>query len=136
MHTREKGNEIESVVQDWLSAKGYAFIQHNYVQRIGEIDLIFSDPEGCIVFVEVRYRRSQRYGGPLASITWRKKKKLVRTANSWLQRHTSGDSRARIDVVAVSPSSSLTSTELSNETGTGEHFQDYYFQWIQNAIEE
>jgi len=134
MHTRQIGNEIESVVQDWFKAKGYTFLQKNYVQRVGEIDLIFSDPEGCIVFVEVRFRRSQKFGGALSSVTWQKRRKLVRTANSWLQRHTTGDPKARIDVVAVSPGTSVRCDESID--AKGEHFQHYYFQWIQNAIEE
>ena len=55
-----------------------------------------------IVFVEVRYRASSRWGDGLASITATKRRKLTRAASSWLQRN-SRFKRApcRFDVVAV-----------------------------------
>ena len=56
-----------------------------------------------IVFVEVRYRASSRWGDGLASITAAKQRKLTRAASSWLQRNPRfRQAPCRFDVVAVS----------------------------------
>jgi len=70
-----------------------------------------------LVFVEVRFRRSQRYGGALASISHGKKTRLRAAAEHYLQRfHRKGDRPCRFDVVA--PDSASRSK----------------FTWIQNAF--
>ncbi len=54
-----------------------------------------------IVFVEVRYRASNAYGGPRASIDTGKRQRLLRSAADYLRRQRLGDRPARFDVVAV-----------------------------------
>ncbi len=52
----------------WLEGRGLRFIAANARERGGEIDLIMRD--GTVtVFIEVRYRRSARYGDAAASVT-------------------------------------------------------------------
>lgn len=58
-------------------------IERNYRSRYGEIDLIAQDG-ATVVFVEVRARRSNRFGGAAASITAAKRDKLTRTALAYL----------------------------------------------------
>ena len=58
-------------------------LQRNYRGRFGEIDLIMQDGK-VLVFVEVRARASQRFGGALASIDGHKRDKLTRTAQQYL----------------------------------------------------
>ena len=55
-----------------------------------------------IVFIEVRYRQSSRYGGAAASVTWAKQQKLLHTAQLWLARHNGSFDTVdcRFDVVA------------------------------------
>jgi putative endonuclease len=78
-------------------------IRSNYRCRRGEIDLIMQDDE-YLVFVEVRFRSSQRYGGALASIGQRKKARLRTAATHYLQRfHPYGDRPCRFDVVIPDP---------------------------------
>lgn len=70
-----------------------------------------------LVFVEVRYRRSNRYGGASASIDYVKQAKLKATAEHYLQRvHVDPDQRCRFDVVLIGPS------------------VDAGCEWIQNAF--
>lgn len=58
-----------------------------------------------VVFVEVRYRASDRWGGAAASITAKKQRRLVNAASSYLQRHPEfKGAPCRFDVVAVSGS--------------------------------
>jgi putative endonuclease len=64
----EAGRIGESIAAEYLRLIGLQLVGRNL--RVGqkEIDLIARDGE-CLVFVEVRLRRSQRYGGALASVT-------------------------------------------------------------------
>jgi putative endonuclease len=66
------------------------------------LDLVFREG-GTVVFVEVRYRTSNRFGDGLASVTARKQRRLINAAASWLQQNP-GLSRlpCRFDVVSVS----------------------------------
>jgi len=60
-----------------------------------------------IVFVEVRYRASSRFGDGLASVTVRKQRRLINAAASWLKQNPGLSSLpCRFDVVAVSGSGS------------------------------
>lgn len=55
-----------------------------------------------LVFVEVRFRGSSRFGGAVASIDKRKQAKLRATAEHYLQRtHQTGDRPCRFDVVVL-----------------------------------
>ena len=74
-------------------------IHSNYRCRCGEIDPVMKDEEQ-IVFVEVRYRGGQRYGGALASVGPRKISRLRRSASHYLQRFDpAGKQPCRFDVV-------------------------------------
>ena len=59
--------------------RGLAIVGRNFRTRAGEIDLIARDG-ATLVFVEVRMRRSQRFGGALESITAAKRARLVMAA--------------------------------------------------------
>ncbi len=68
---------------------------------MGELDLIFSEL-GTIVFVEVRFRQSNSYGGALASVTPSKQQKLIKTALYYLKQSKRGfDHPIRFDVVSI-----------------------------------
>lgn len=129
MQKRQQGDLAESLAKSWLQHHGYRFITQNFNRRVGEIDLIFEHPDRtCIVFVEVRFRSCQHYGGAVASVDWKKQRKLVRAANAWLQSHASSRTAARIDVLAV---------QTANEnTPSSRRWHDHELTWIVNAIEE
>jgi len=67
-----------------------------------------------LVFVEVRYRRSERFGGAVASIDRRKQARLIAAAGFYLQRHPT-DLPCRFDVVAIGADDGI--------------------QWLQNAFD-
>lgn len=99
-----KGRDAESRARRYLESRGLTFIEANYRCRPGEIDLIMDD-RSTIVFIEVRYRKDQRYGGALESIDIRKQRKLRAAAQHYLQRrHGTVEVPCRIDVVLVSGS--------------------------------
>ncbi|EPD6200709.1 YraN family protein [Enterobacter hormaechei] len=83
---KQTGDAWELKARRWLEGKGLRFVAANVRGRGGEIDLIMKDGQ-TIVFVEVRYRQSSRFGGAAASVTLAKQQKLLQTAHLWLARH-------------------------------------------------
>ena len=81
--------------------RGLRPVARNYRCRGGEIDLIMLDRK-CLVFIEVRYRRSAAFTAAALSVDGRKQSKLVRTAALFLSRNpVYGNLPARFDVVAI-----------------------------------
>lgn len=89
----------------YLQANGLCLVQRNYRIRSGEIDLIMRDDQ-VLVFVEVRYRKTQRYGGALQSIDPRKQARIIRTAQHYLQ-YRAPNAPVRFDVIAVEGDNSI-----------------------------
>ncbi|MEN6356602.1 MAG: YraN family protein [Armatimonadota bacterium] len=96
-----KGRSAEIAAAAELGSRGYRIIASNYRCRQGEIDLITRDGD-CLVFVEVRCRRTDEYGTPAESVTLAKQQKLIITARHYLQESNLGDCECRFDVVEVS----------------------------------
>ncbi len=94
-----RGVSTEQLACEHLQASGLHLLHQNYRLKMGEIDLIMRDGD-IIVFVEVRYRKTSRYGGALLSIDPRKQARIIRTAQHYLQ-YRAPNAQARFDVVAV-----------------------------------
>jgi putative endonuclease len=77
------GADAETLAAQFLVAKGMTIVARNVRSRFGEIDLVARDG-ATLVFVEVRLRRSQAFGGAAASITRAKQSKLVAAARLYL----------------------------------------------------
>lgn len=99
--TTAQGRIAEDQACAYLQAQGLVLIERNYQQRGGEIDLIFYDHD-YLVFVEVRFRRCNDFGGALSSIDLRKQQRLIRTATHYLMQHAV-TKPVRFDVVALTP---------------------------------
>lgn len=88
MNTRHLGKLGEKYIENFLSAKNYQIIVTNYHARIGEIDIIALDRENPakiqLVFIEVKTRKNTLFGGPLETITYQKKQKLIKTTLHFL----------------------------------------------------
>ena len=61
------GEQHERQAEALLIAAGLVLVARNWRCRLGEIDLIMKDG-ATLVFVEVRKRGSERFGGAIASI--------------------------------------------------------------------
>jgi len=94
------GQQAEQLAKSYLLQHGLIFITQNYYCRRGEIDLIMQD-EHTLIFVEVRYRKSSKFGSALESVDRRKQAKLIVTAEHYLQQNTSAFSSYRFDVIAI-----------------------------------
>ncbi len=76
-------------------------ITRNFNTRYGEIDLIMRDKDS-LVFVEVRYRKHSGFVDGATSVTFSKQKKLIRTAEYYLQKNSvSIDTPARFDIISI-----------------------------------
>jgi ribonuclease HII len=107
----EVGRLGERVAARHLEEQGYVVCEMNYRCGAGEIDIVALDG-ACLTFVEVRTRRSRRFGLPEESITVGKKRKLIEVAETYLQEHPSVDADWRIDVVSVQMSRQGTVRQL------------------------
>ena len=79
----ERGREAEDLAAAFLARAGLKLVARNYRCRFGEIDLVMRDGS-TLVFVEVRMRSYDRYGGAAASITATKRAKLLRAARHYI----------------------------------------------------
>ena len=87
--TKQQGDRAEDDALKLLQQAGLRLLERNYRtpgRGGGEIDLIMREPDGTVVFVEVRQRRNARHGGALASVTSVKQRRLVFAARHYLLR--------------------------------------------------
>lgn len=80
-----RGAAAEALAAQFLQARGIRIVERNYRCRGGEIDIIAREGS-TLVFVEVRLRRGNAFGGAAASITPAKRKRLSFAARHYLGR--------------------------------------------------
>jgi putative endonuclease len=115
---KQIGQAAENAACRFLQTHGLRLVARNYACKLGEIDLIMLDQQ-TLVFIEVRYRHNLHYGSSAESVTFAKQRKLVKTAQYYLQRHTATKHTAcRFDVVAL--------TQLALKPG---------IEWIKDAFQ-
>src|SRR5437879_12187458 len=94
------GAEGERVASRFLEARGYRILERNYRTRRGEIDLIAEDGR-ILVFVEVKVRLDDRFGGPAAAISRAKQARIARLAQQSLAWRRVGDRTGRVAGVRI-----------------------------------
>jgi len=97
---REVGANYEKIAGEYLILQGYEIIEYNFYSRIGEIDIV-AKHNGCLVFVEVKYRENQEKGHPLEAISLKKQRSISKCAFYYLQRFGLQDVPVRFDVVGI-----------------------------------
>ncbi|MEI7447644.1 MAG: YraN family protein [Burkholderiales bacterium] len=99
---QREGAEAEARAEAFLVERGLVPVERNVRFRGGEIDLVMRDGAHW-VFVEVRARRSARWGGAAASVDARKRQRLALAANLFLLRRFGQRAwpPCRFDVVAI-----------------------------------
>lgn len=90
----------EALAVKHLKARGCKILAQNYRARRGEIDLIAQDG-AFTVFVEVKTRRSLKFGVPQAAVTWQKQRQISKVALAYLQSQNLLDAPCRFDVIAI-----------------------------------
>jgi putative endonuclease len=80
------GHLSEQYARNWLGKQGLKLVIANYRCKLGELDLVMLH-KGCLVVVEVRYRKSAAFGGGLESITRQKRLRISRATADFLKHH-------------------------------------------------
>ena len=83
-----------------LKNNGYHILVQNYRAFRGEIDLVVKDGDS-IVFVEVKTRRSLKFGLPQEAVTPRKQQQISKIALAYLQERNLLETPCRFDVIAI-----------------------------------
>lgn len=100
-NSRQIGLDKEKLAAAYLIDLGYAVLTTNFRSRFGEIDIVAMD-NGELVFIEVKYRSSERYGSPFDAVDFHKQKKICRTALAYLMlNHIKDDVPLRFDVIGI-----------------------------------
>ena len=97
---RSRGVEGERAAVRFLKRRGYRIVASNYRTKLGEIDLI-ADDGGTLVFVEVKWRANDAFGGPAADITPAKQARLARLAEQYLVARRLQERPCRFDAVLI-----------------------------------
>jgi putative endonuclease len=97
---KQTGRQGEELAATYLVERGYTIVQRNWRCPLGELDII-AEAQQTLVFVEVRTRRSHRFGLAEESITPAKQARLIELAQSYLQAAVGPDRSWRIDVITI-----------------------------------
>ena len=102
MSTKEIGKWYEIVAREYIKSNGGRILDANFRAKSGEIDIIAGDGE-YLCFIEVKYRKDAKYGGPEAAVSLSKQKKICKTSLFYLLCHSlSEDIPIRYDVISIS----------------------------------
>ena len=121
----ELGKAGEKFAADFYRARGAQVIAANVHYRVGELDLVVREPDGTIVFCEVKTRATRNFGVAEA-VTPRKLKRLRKAAAQWLTARRSTTqplSKVRFDVLGL----------VSTGAEKGETFDVEYFQGVDHG---
>ena len=103
--TQQVGDAAESAALQYLTAQGLKLIVRNFRspgRGGGEIDIIMQEPDGTVVFVEVRLRSSSRHGGAAASVGRTKQRRIIFAARHYVSR-LAQEPPCRFDVLVKEP---------------------------------
>jgi putative endonuclease len=95
-----KGRKGERIACRFLLKQGFDILARRYRSRSGELDIIAYEGD-TLVFVEVKTRRSSKFGEPWEFVDWQKQQILRRTAEDFIADHDLGQYAYRFDIVSV-----------------------------------
>lgn len=95
------GQQAERKAKNLLRSNGYQILTTNFSCKSGEIDIIALNQQ-VLVFVEVRLRHSEEFGGAIESVTLNKQKRIIRAAKQYLlvNYRSQPEPQCRFDVIA------------------------------------
>lgn len=111
VNTRKIGTFYEDAACEYLRKQNIRIIERNFRCRQGEVDIIGRQKD-CVIFFEVKYRRSDSFGEALAAVPFQKQKKICKCADYYCMTHP-WISCIRYDVIGIT---------------------DTRIEWVQNAF--
>ena len=123
------GQWAEQQARILLELENYQYVEQNYHSRYGEIDLIVRLGME-LVFVEVKARSAGSYATACEVITESQQRKIIKTAQIFLQKHPNyGDFDCRFDVICFDFSEKFAKTVQPDFSKL-----QYDQQWIKHAF--
>lgn len=107
-----RGENAEEQAHVYLLNKGLKSVHRNYRCKQGELDIIMTD-QNSLVIIEVKFRKTDKYGSALESVTRTKQSRIIAATHHYLSTHPT-DCPIRFDVIAISGDSKI--------------------EWVQNAF--
>ncbi|WP_130837932.1 ribonuclease HII [Lachnoclostridium sp. Marseille-P6806] len=102
---RALGTGQEERAAQYLQGRGLAILEHSFRTGQGEIDLIAREADGTLVFAEVKYRGSDRFGCGEDAVNGTKQKRISRASDVYRAVHGLPESEScRYDVIAIDDS--------------------------------
>lgn len=99
--SRDIGRFYETKAENFLKQNDCRLVEKNYSCRFGEIDLIMENKKE-LLFIEVRYRNNSQHGEAFETVNTQKQKKLIQTAEIYLQKHPKyRKHHCRFDVISI-----------------------------------
>ena len=114
MHKNKvSGLFYEEVAQQYLLKQGLTLVAQNYSSRFGEIDLIMLDQDS-ICFIEVKFRKDNRYGGAISAISTSKQQKIIKTATFFISKNPQlAHNGIRFDALLLQPGDATQETDIN-----------------------
>jgi putative endonuclease len=97
------GLRAESAAAAWLVTRGWQILARRWRSGLGELDLVCLDPDGMLVAVEVKLRRTGRAGTALESIDRRRLARLRASLAAYAVASRISSTGLRIDLVSANP---------------------------------
>lgn len=98
---RRQGNKAEDQASQYLKEKGYKILARNFSCKMGEIDIIAQDKQNTIIFVEVKQRKTNLFGGGLAAVNKAKQRRITLTAAAYIKKTKINYTALRFDIITI-----------------------------------
>jgi putative endonuclease len=105
------GRRGEDLACQELTRRGYTIVDRRFRTRCGELDIVAKEGS-VVVFIEVKTRSGCKFGSPVESLTWQKRRRLGAMAEAYLFRKRLSGVACRFDVVSILESTSGCTVEL------------------------
>jgi putative endonuclease len=100
MKNQQIGKKGEDLAAQLLLEKGFRIVERNYRAGRVELDIIAWAHDRLLVFVEVKTRASENFGGPLDAVDAKKQARMARAA-AWYMDSIGYDWEISFDIVAI-----------------------------------
>ena len=100
MNKKSKGKAAEEKAASYLKSLGYEILERNFRSKFGEIDIIAKDKD-TLVIVEVRSKSYSFFGTPEETISKSKAKKIIKTAEFYIQTKNPNFENVRFDIISI-----------------------------------
>lgn len=115
----QMGNWGEGLAEAYLREKGYIILERDWHSGHRDIDIV-AQKDDCIVFVEVKTRRTAAFGSPVLSVDYKKQRNMLRAINHYIH-YRNLNLPWRFDVVSI--------VGIPNGQPVVEHIEDFQLNY-------